>query len=609
MLKSPYRILLLAALVLSAFYPSIHAEYNLADDLDLIRYFTDFGGLTFKEIFLPGSREGLYYRPLLALTFIFDYAFWSLHSSFMHLENVLLHLCNSLFVYCLARELLPAEERNENWSPFISACFFGLHPIAVESVSWISGRTDLLAGFFLFPAAFFTIRYKQSQQKWYLFLAFVAAILAFVSKESSLGFLLGAFFLGIARTSATEGAVLASRRRYILHGVTIFVVIVGGVALFFLLRAKAFSTNNGGINLTLQSIENNPVYSIMLVLRTYAFYLKKIFWPFPLNFTIVEVDPLYELVAFPLVALTCWIAFRRTLASALFLTGVGLIAPAFLIAFGQIAWTPYSERYVYLATGFIIPALIHVLGCYATKNKRVFSALSTNIEANIPYTSHDCNRRTESSIRASIVMLTVLLLIVSFVTTMNRTYIWSRNSTLYEDTARKNPDFKTARNLYGVALAKEGKALEAQREFAAARSLYSFHYDEKFDLNYAVMLVRLGEHDRALEVYRSVIYKTKGASVRAREGMLSVYLEQLSVVPEQEDREQLRRSIEMVAAELYKLNPNSEVLYSMGVASIVSGNTDHARVYFRTAQQKARHGSFIWELAGIKLRYLDTRGV
>lgn len=593
MLRSRYQILLIATLVLAAFYPVMHSGYNIVDDLDLLKSFEDFEGWTFKGVFLPGSGEALYYRPLLYLTYIFDYTVWSLHSNLMHLENVLIHLSNSFFVYLLAREIIPPDQRNESWIPFISACLFGLHPISVESVCWISGRTDLLAGFFLFPATLFAIRYKQCQQKKYLLCSTVAAILAFVSKESSLGFIVGALFLGIARTSGSAGAMTHSRYRHILQGAIVFSAIAGGVALFFLLRIKAFSSNGSGIYLTLQSMENNPLYSVMLVLRTFAFYLKKIFWPFPLNFTIVEIDPLYELAAIPLVLLTCWIALRRTVASALFLTGAGLMAPAFLIAFGQVAWTPFAERYVYLSIGFILTAAVHVLGRHGMDYLQATGVTEEN----------GINCCATPVAKFVVALLTIVLLVGSFGATLHRALIWSSNLTLYEDVARKTPDFQTARNLYGVALAKEGRNLEAQREFDAARSLHAFKYEEKYDINYGVMLVHLGEYDKALELFGSVIRKTKGASVRAREGMLSVYLKQFSTVSEGEKREQLRSSIETVAAEMYTLDPKSDVLYFMGMATLASGGGEQAERYFRTARERARQGSFLWELAGIKLRY------
>jgi len=597
-LRIRYQVLLIATLVLAAFYPAMHSGYNIVDDLDLLKSFEDFQGWTFRGVFLPGSGEALYYRPLLYLTSVFDYTAWSLHSNVMHLENVLIHLCNSFFVYFLAREIISPDQRTESWIPFVSASLFGLHPISVESVCWISGRTDLLAGFFLFPAALFAIRYKQNHRKKYLLCSTVAAILAFLSKESSLGFVMGALFLGIARTSVPSGATAPSRRRHILQGMVVFSAIAGGVALFFVLRLKAFSSNGSGIYLTLQSMENNPLYSVMLVLRTFAFYLKKVFWPFPLNFAIVEVDPLYELAAIPLVLLTCWIALRRTIVSALFMTGVGLMAPAFLIAFGQVAWTPFAERYVYLSLGFILTGVVHVLGRHA---EGFWTAAA-------PVDGKGASGGTAPIARPAVGILVILVLLGAFGATMHRASIWSSNLTLYEDVARKTPDFQTARNLYGVALTREGRTRDALREFDAARSLYAFRYEEKYDINYGVMLVSTGEYDKALALFRSVVDKTKGKSVRAREGMLSVYLKQLSDAPQGEKREQLSRSIRNVAAGMYTLNPEPDLLYFMGMASIASGDRERAGLYFRTAHEKARQGSFVRELAAIKLRHLGTGG-
>ena len=100
------------------------------------------------------------------------------------------------------------------------------------------------------------------------------------------------------------------------------------------------------------------MYSCLVAFRLLGFYVKKIFFPWPLNFAILSVDPVYELLGMVLAIVCAWSLFSKKYAASFFLAGVFLIAPAFPIAFNHIAWTPYAERYVYVASGMIAIASI-----------------------------------------------------------------------------------------------------------------------------------------------------------------------------------------------------------------------------------------------------------
>jgi tetratricopeptide (TPR) repeat protein len=85
------------------------------------------------------DRFRAFYRPLVSLSYALDTAVWGRAPSGFHVTNLLLHLAAALLVYALAcrREAWPAA------AAFGAALFAG-HPVHVESVAWISGRTDLL---------------------------------------------------------------------------------------------------------------------------------------------------------------------------------------------------------------------------------------------------------------------------------------------------------------------------------------------------------------------------------------------------------------------------------------------------------------------------------
>ena len=83
------------------------------------------------------------YHPLTVLSLAIDYAIYELKPSGYHLTNVLLHVCNVILVALFVQLLVgrPAVS-------FVTATLFGIHPMHVESVAWISERKDVLYTFF-----------------------------------------------------------------------------------------------------------------------------------------------------------------------------------------------------------------------------------------------------------------------------------------------------------------------------------------------------------------------------------------------------------------------------------------------------------------------------
>lgn len=96
-----------------------------------------------------------YFRPLVVLSFAIDRILYGLHPSGYHFTNLLMHAASTLLVWAIARIVLGAGVRA--WA---SAALFAVHPCHVQSVAWISGRTDVLAST-LYAGAF--LLYLQSR--------------------------------------------------------------------------------------------------------------------------------------------------------------------------------------------------------------------------------------------------------------------------------------------------------------------------------------------------------------------------------------------------------------------------------------------------------------
>lgn len=85
------------------------------------------------------ALEGAYLRPLVFLSYALDAALWGRQPAGFHATNLLLHLLNVVGVVWLARRTGARAV-----AAVLGAAVFALHPVQVEAVAYVSGRTDLL---------------------------------------------------------------------------------------------------------------------------------------------------------------------------------------------------------------------------------------------------------------------------------------------------------------------------------------------------------------------------------------------------------------------------------------------------------------------------------
>lgn len=91
----------------------------------------------------PGT-PGNYYRPIFLIWCRLNDAAFGNQAGWWHLTTVLAHLAATAMVYFLVLRLV-----QDRLSAGIAALVFGLDPIHIEAVAWISGVTEPLLGVFL----------------------------------------------------------------------------------------------------------------------------------------------------------------------------------------------------------------------------------------------------------------------------------------------------------------------------------------------------------------------------------------------------------------------------------------------------------------------------
>ena len=134
-----------------------------------------FDGQSIANIFHPSKGAIIgNYNPLPIFTFAIEKAIFGDSPSVHHIFNVLFHL---LAVFLVFRVLLLMNIGV--WPAAIGALLFGIHPMRVESVAWITERKDVLLGVFYFASTFYYLKYLKGKRKHRKFLI-ISMVLFFI---------------------------------------------------------------------------------------------------------------------------------------------------------------------------------------------------------------------------------------------------------------------------------------------------------------------------------------------------------------------------------------------------------------------------------------------
>lgn len=162
-------------LTLLAYWPAFDAGFVNWDDDDYVTknlWFRNFDN--FGKFFTVPVQGNLH--PLTMISLAINYSMSGEDAWSYHLFNVLLHLANTAAAYWLSWQL----SGKKFWVALVVGLLFGLHPMRVESVAWVSERKDVLYSFFFLLGLIGYERYvqKPSTAKYLIFTLLYACSLA-----------------------------------------------------------------------------------------------------------------------------------------------------------------------------------------------------------------------------------------------------------------------------------------------------------------------------------------------------------------------------------------------------------------------------------------------
>lgn len=405
----------------------------------------------------PDPVEGpaaSYYRPLTTFSFWFDRSLWGLRAAGFHFTNIVLNAVTVALVTLIIWELLHSGV----WA-LIGGLLFLTHPAHVESVAFISGRTDLLAGMFVALASVALLRsLRKNDVRWNI-VVIPAFILAILSKETAVVF---PFLAAIT-------PVLVSKR----YNRWYWLPVIGmGLALlgYWLLREWL---------VPVQLIPPSPAplgARLTEIANTAGLYVRTFFYPFthrakiPIDIgfltpTSNAIIALLFVVTVPLIAIRR--RFRAILWSYAW-TLLFLLPVAGIVAIGPQA----AERLLYIPSAGMVMIIVTLVSRLLAGRVRLRQLAAAGL---------------------------VLVAIVFAVDAVLRSRIWQSDLTLFSAMVREAPRSPSAHANLADALAATNadSAIKLYNRAIMLDQRYTHAY-----INSAILFSRLGDHRQAIHNLR-----------------------------------------------------------------------------------------------------------
>jgi len=424
-------ILLLTCLI---YQPSLDNGFTNWDDNHYVTSNAIVAHPTLKALVITPLSGN--YHPLTMASLALNYAISGTHAVSYHWLNLLLHLANTALVFLFVRRL----SGGRFWTTVVTALFFGIHPMHVESVAWIAERKDVLYAFFYLLGLLAYLRYLGKRRLGWLVAAWLAFVLSVASKPAAVVFPLTLLAIDYFKGRPYQPRLLLEKIPFLL------VSIVGGVLTLYA-QSSAGAVAEPYRWTLLQKILFASYGTAMYFVKLFLPLRLSAIYPYPTEAGAV-LGPKYYLALVALLILLPAVVylFRRSRA-VLFGLAFFFINIVLVLQFVSVGQAVYADRYTYLP----------YIG--------LFFALAWWLDEPGP-------KLGGVPVRAALAAVLIALAGVSLAQTWKRCDVWQNSGTLWDDTIEKYPDqVFDAYNNRGHYYLTEGRYPQALADLDHALSL------------------------------------------------------------------------------------------------------------------------------------------
>ena len=422
------------------------------------------------------SFAGANWHPLTWISHMLDVTLFGLRAGPHHLVSLAMHSASACLLFLLLEGLTGAR-----WPSLLTAAFFAVHPLRVESVAWISERKDVLSVLLGMLTLLAYLRYVRRPVAARFAPVVVLFCLGLMSKPMLVTLplallLLDWWPLGRFHHAARPGAIppaAAARRLFLEKAPLLGLAATSCVVTFFAQRLGGAMSYADVFPMGVRF--NNAIVS-------YVRYLGKMLWP-------RQLIPFYPhpglvlsqtqvILCFALLAGITVGAFASRRRHPWFIAGwlwyLGMLVP--VIGLVQVGLQGMADRYSYLPLVGLFVAI-----CWESYSRALPSARG----------------RVVGGAGAVCVVITLALL------TWNQSGYWKDTVTLFNRVIAVDPRNFLAYNMLGSNYLVLGDPVRAKPLFRRSLELKSSYAEARYNLGLA--LARLGEREEAIATFTAVI--------------------------------------------------------------------------------------------------------
>ena len=489
------------------------------------------------EILKPTTVDG-YYQPLSMISLMLDYALGGRADNLMpfHRTSLVLHTANTALIIVLLYLLF-----KNVWAAAAAGLLFGVHPMTVEPMPWVSERKTLLAAFFALWCLIFYVRYTKTNKMRFLTVSVGTYILALMSKPTSVPLpimmlLMDYWPLERILKIKNQKSNLRNFINLILEKVTFFAL--GGI--FAVITYISQSGTAGTAETAGQGVWRIP----LVLCHNIIFYLHKIVWP---------------------VNLSSHYAFPNPLGLSNAAVFAGVIGTGILLVFLAISlrWTQALLIGWLIFFTAILPTM-QIIGFSDVIASDKFAYLPSVGLLMIMAFFINWLWNTGRFARQRIIITIIILMLAGSEAFAARRYLthWRDSTSLFEYMLKLTPSAAPVHDTMGVILSTQGKLDEAEKHHRRAIELKA-DYAEAHN-NLALVLHAQNKFDEAVSHFRQALSLKPFADAHYN---LGITLSEQGKLDEAISH--YRRAIEM--------RPNFAKAYdNLGIALAQQGKLDEA---------------------------------